>query len=260
MHEIRIERQPGEGFAALGAENADLYVGAVLPGSAAEKVGIRRGDRLLTLNGKPILGREWFRLAVERARDAPVELTWKSGDEVKSASIRRSKVESQDEMGQKVQVVHLGLDLGVDGESSIFALPQPENVRHRLGAWDSLRESVQILPIMIAKTATIFAYLLSGRLPLEMVGGPIAIYQEAGRSAAAGLDKFLETMALLSVNLGIVNLLPIPILDGFQLLAAGWEGVRRRPIPMRAREIANMIGLAMLFILMVIAFRNDLMR
>jgi regulator of sigma E protease len=65
---------------------------------------------------------------------------------------------------------------------------------------------------------------------------------------------------MISVNLGVMNLIPIPILDGFALLAAIWEGVRRRPIPMRVREIANMVGLAMLVILMALVMRNDLVR
>ena len=64
----------------------------------------------------------------------------------------------------------------------------------------------------------------------------------------------------ISINLGLMNLLPIPILDGFHLFAAVWEGVRRRPIPMRAREIANMVGLAMLLLLMAMVFKNDIMR
>jgi len=67
-------------------------------------------------------------------------------------------------------------------------------------------------------------------------------------------------MAVISINLGLMNLLPIPILDGFQLFASLWEWVRRRPIPARAREIANMVGLAMLLLLMAMVFKNDIMR
>ena len=67
-------------------------------------------------------------------------------------------------------------------------------------------------------------------------------------------------MALISINLGVMNLLPIPVLDGFHLLSAAWEGVRRRPIPVRVREVANMIGLAMLVLLMLLAFTNDFTR
>lgn len=260
LHDIHLARQPGGGFAAVGAESSELFVGDLLPGSAAEKIGLRRGDRLLTLDGKPIRGRDSFRLAMERARDSGVELTWRSGTEVKRETVRQSNVEIHDELGRKVQVVTFGVVLGLNADSAIYDAPPPERTRYRLSVVDSLRESFRIVPTVIAETATNFAYLISGKVPLEMVGGPIAIYQIAKHSAAAGLDKYLINMATLSVNLGLVNLFPIPILDGFGLLAAAWEAVRRRPIPMRAREIANVIGLAMLFILMVIAFRNDIMR
>jgi regulator of sigma E protease len=84
------------------------------------------------------------------------------------------------------------------------------------------------------------------------------LFQVAARSAEAGYEVFLKNMALVSVNLGLVNLLPIPILDGFGLLAALWEGIRRRPIPVRAREIANIVGLAMLALLVVLVFKNDI--
>jgi regulator of sigma E protease len=86
------------------------------------------------------------------------------------------------------------------------------------------------------------------------------LYQIASKSAEEGLDSFLNAMAVISINLGLMNLLPIPILDGFQLFASVWEWVRRRPIPARAREIANMVGLAMLLLLMAMVFKNDIMR
>ena len=77
----------------------------------------------------------------------------------------------------------------------------------------------------------------------------------APERAEAGLDVFMSSMAILSVNLGLMNLLPIPVLDGFALLAAIWEGIRRRPIPTRAREYANMVGLAMLMLAVIVTVR-----
>jgi regulator of sigma E protease len=97
-------------------------------------------------------------------------------------------------------------------------------------------------------------------VPLNTVGGPIMMYQLAGKSAEQGLDSFLNLMAIISINLGVMNLLPIPVLDGFHLLSAAWEGVRRRPIPVRVREVANMVGLALLIMLMLLAVTNDVMR
>ena len=112
----------------------------------------------------------------------------------------------------------------------------------------------------VADTAAGLAKLLTGQVSFKNVGGPIMIYGIAGKAAQAGLDYFLNLMALISVNLGLINLVPIPALDGFQLLSAGWEAVRRRPIPMRAREIANAVGIVALIVLMVLVCVNDLTR
>ena len=88
----------------------------------------------------------------------------------------------------------------------------------------------------------------------------LQIAQVATQSAEQGIASFVSSMWMVSVNLALVNLLPIPILDGFGILTALWEAIRRRPVPMRAREIAQYAGLAMLGMLMVLAFRNDIAR
>jgi regulator of sigma E protease len=119
---------------------------------------------------------------------------------------------------------------------------------------------MRVVPEIIKKTAQVLGYLVTGRVPFKSVGGPIMLYQIASKSAEEGMESYLSAMAVISVNLGLMNLIPIPVLDGFQLIAAIWEAVRRRPIPARAREVANMIGLAMLIVLMVMVFKNDLMR
>jgi regulator of sigma E protease len=112
----------------------------------------------------------------------------------------------------------------------------------------------------VRKTGLVLARLVQGRLSFKSVGGPIMMYDIASRAAEAGFEYFLQIMALISINLGIMNLLPIPVLDGFHILSAGIEGVRGRPMSVRARTIANYIGLAMLLTLMVFVFKNDVVR
>ena len=129
-----------------------------------------------------------------------------------------------------------------------------------MGPKDALIASVKNLPKIIRKIGLIFYRLFTGHVPLESVGGPIMLFQVASKSAELGVETFIGNMALVSVNLGLVNLLPIPVLDGFALLAALWEGIRRRPIPIKAREYANLVGLAMLAVLMVLVFKNDITR
>ena len=96
-----------------------------------------------------------------------------------------------------------------------------------------------------------------GRLSLKSLSGPITIYEVAGEEGRKGPDFFVWVMALVSINLGLLNLLPIPALDGGHLMFFVIEGVIRRPLPLRVREIAHIIGMAILFGLMVLAFKND---
>ena len=101
--------------------------------------------------------------------------------------------------------------------------------------------------------------LFTGDISLKTVGGPIMIFSIAAEAAEAGLGTYLFQMALISVNLGLMNLLPIPVLDGGHIVTAALEGITRRRLSLRTRELANWVGLALLLTLMVFAFGNDLM-
>jgi regulator of sigma E protease len=102
--------------------------------------------------------------------------------------------------------------------------------------------------------------LFSGRISGRTVGGPILIGQLAGESARMGLDTFLGFMALISINLAILNLLPVPVLDGGQFLFLLAEAVIRRPLPLKLRERLTAVGLVLIVLLMVLAFSNDFRR
>jgi regulator of sigma E protease len=253
----QLQRQPGEGAVALGAEDPDLYIASVLPGSPADAAGIRPGDRLTGFNGKPLQAYALLRLMLQDMGEAPLQLAWRSGAEEHSAQMHQASLELDDEYGQKVKSLSLGFS-ALDPTGSLPESSGAERVVLKLGAVAAMKMSLHAVPEVIQETALAMAKLVTGDVPLDTLGGPVMLFQIAKRSAEEGADRYLGAMALISVNLGLINLLPIPILDGFQLLAAAWEGVRRRPIPMRAREVANMIGLAMLFILMVIVLRNDI--
>lgn len=252
---VKLQKRVGEGYAALGVESADSYVSSVVPGSAADKAGLRPGDRLLTFNGGEIKSLLMLEIQLSQIGEAPFELAWRSNGQTKSASLRQTKIKV-DEEGQIEQ-----LDLGVRaaGFSAADASSIEKIVRH-MGVGEAFAASLRTVPEVIGKTAMMLGMLVTGRVPLTNLASPIGISRIAAKSAQQGWDAFLQLMALISVNLGLMNLLPIPILDGFHLVAAGWEAIRRRPIPMRAREIANWVGLAMLVALMVLAFKNDLSR
>jgi regulator of sigma E protease len=108
--------------------------------------------------------------------------------------------------------------------------------------------------------AVAFLRLAQGRISLSSVSGPITIYDIAGEAGARGTTTFVRVMALISVNLGLVNLLPIPVLDGGHLFFLLAEALRRRPVTRRTREVASLIGMTVLLALMLLAFKNDVER
>ena len=105
-----------------------------------------------------------------------------------------------------------------------------------------------------------FERLLQGRLRLSSVSGPITIYDMAGRAGAKGGLSFAWAMAFISINIGLVNLLPIPVLDGGHLFFMMVEALQRRPLPLKVREVASLVGMTVLILLMAIAFKNDVTR
>lgn len=253
---VTVEKQEGEGYAALGgAESSDLYVAYVLPGSPADKAGLKRGDRYVSVNDAPVKSYFLFDIKMKAHEDRPFKLTWQSGTETKSASVTRAAETSYDEFKN----ARKSLILGTGRFFSLVADPTPPETKTIIvGPKDALVMAVKEVPKAIRTIGLVIVKLFTGGVPLDAVGGPIAVFQVATKSAEAGLDTYLMNMALVSVNLGLVNLLPIPIFDGFALLAAFWEGIRRRPIPLRVREYANMFGLVVIAMLLVLVFKNDI--
>jgi regulator of sigma E protease len=129
-------------------------------------------------------------------------------------------------------------------------LPLAEVAAHSFG---HLWEVTRITVLGIARIVT-------GHISFRAVGGPIMLFSIAAKAAEDGWESFLFTMALISVNLGLMNLVPIPVLDGGHIAASAVEALTRRRPSVRAREIANLVGLALLALLMIAVFRNDIAR
>ncbi|MFL5343558.1 MAG: RIP metalloprotease RseP [Hyalangium sp.] len=252
---LQVERQPDkEGLAAIGAEPDDLYLAEVLPGSAAAEAGLKAGDRLVAFNGETLTTFHTLDVKLSGLDKQPFELTWRGTDGEHKAKLSQTPLKLEE--GGVPEKLALGIRPWFPTRGEV---PPAEKVTVKL-AWDeALKQAVKIVPKIIGQTVMAIASIGS-KVPVSSIGGPIMMYQMASRSAELGWDYFLNLMAVISINLGVVNLLPIPILDGFHLVAAGWEGVRRRPIPVRVREVANVIGLAMLVALMLVAMFNDITR
>jgi regulator of sigma E protease len=242
--------------AESGIEAADLTLFAVQPGSAAAEAGLRRGDRVLTMAGKRIVW--WFDEAdsIRRAKGAePFEMTVRRDGKPLTVTVRQHLRPARDDAGVRVQVP----ELGAAPDAAIFSA-ESERIWVRYPVAEAASRSFNETVGAIRGLALGIAKIVSGRISSEAIGGPIMIADVARKAADEGWQVFVYVMAMISVNLGLMNLIPLPVLDGFHVLSAGIESVRRRPLSLRFREIANVVGIALVLGLMLFALRNDAMR
>jgi regulator of sigma E protease len=223
-------------------------VGQVLSGKPAAEAGIQRGDTIVAVDGRPT--HQWYDL-VEILQSSPGrELTLEVARAGERHTLRVTPyADSVPGSGGKPRVVgRIGVGVEANFISERLTLGQAT-----VEGWRAtMRASTQIVRTVRG--------LFTGRIPGSTVGGPILIGQLAGESARMGLDTFLGFMALISINLAILNLLPIPVLDGGQFLFLLAEAAIRRPLPMRLRERLTTVGLVLIILLMGLAFSNDFRR
>jgi regulator of sigma E protease len=260
---LRMPKQEGEGYEAMGALPGDLFVAEVLPGSAAEKAGLQRGDRLLEWEREPIHSWEAMAQRLRGLEGKPFHLSWLSPEGRREATLAQEQKEALGELKHRLQVWELGLRPQLayrSTEDALRSAAKPETRIVHVGFWQAWGKALKVVPEVTLQTAEGIAKLLTGKVSAENVGGPVLIFQATAMSAQEGLGSYLSLMALLSINFALLNLLPLPILDGFTVLASLWEGLRRKPLPMRFREIASLVGLVLLVLLMAYALKNDIAR
>lgn len=224
-------------------------VGEVLPGKPAARAGIHEGDSIVAVNGHPV--EQWYDLLEFLQSNPGRELTIDVVRAAEPLSFKlRTYVDTMPGPNGKPRVVgRIGVAVGTAGYISEKLTPGQAIAE----GWEAtLRASTQIVRTVRG--------LFSGRISGRSVGGPILIGQLAGESVRLGLDTFLGFMALISINLAILNLLPVPVLDGGQFLFLLAEAVIRRPLPLKLRERLTTVGLVLIVLLMGLAFSNDLRR
>jgi regulator of sigma E protease len=251
---ITPETSSGADMASrTGIESPDLYVADVPARSAEYEMGLRRGDKILLIDGVEPASFEAFRERVLAGADRRHEVSFRhEGREVAGAFSLRSAVWT-DEFGQRYMRLAFRTEHWLPTISEP-AVQNPAQMRYAIThAWKQTGEALEFLSLTIVR-------LFQGRVPISTMGGPIMIYDVTRSTASDGVWGFLWLMALVSVNLGLLNLLPIPTLDGGHLLFFAIEGITRRPVPLRVRQIASALGLVTLALLMGLALKNDLQR
>ncbi len=245
-----------DGKPYFGIDTTDRFVYSVRRDSPAGEAGLARGDRLLSLNGQPLEG--WA--ALERATDTdpnkPLALVWEHQGQRVEKSVQLRRIEQTDENGNK----YSNWLFGADPDFRHSSLVDGERIPVQITVAEAIRRSFLVVPEQVRQTGLGIYKLLTGRISSRNIGGLLMMYDVASRSVDMGWEYFLRILGFLSINLGLMNLLPIPVLDGFHILSSAFEGIRRRPLSLKTRAIANYIGLVLLVTLMLYAFHNDILR
>lgn len=235
-------------FAAIGIMNLKPVIGEVKSDTPAEEAGFENGDEIVSIEGSKI--ETWQEMAeiVSKSHDGTMNFTIERGGSTKTLTVTPQKETVKDLFGEEQQRYMIG----------IVAAGETETVR--LNPIEAAGESLARTWLIVKLTVVSVAKLIQGTLSVKTLGGPIMIAQMAGEQVQQGAANLLSFIALVSVNLGILNLLPVPVLDGGHLLFFGIEAVKGRPVSLRSREIAQQVGIFLLMMLMVFVFYNDIMR
>ncbi|HUF55532.1 MAG TPA: RIP metalloprotease RseP [Thermohalobaculum sp.] len=232
---------------------ATPVIRAVLPATPAARAGVEPGDVVLAIGGQPIETYHDLRvIAANAPAGEPVELTLERAGETLTLPVMPDMLEREHpETGERMMLPTLGISGGLDGIA-----PRLDS----MGPVEALVYGAERTWGIIAVTVGYLYDILGGRADASQLGGPIGIAKISGEAAAAGVGSIVWLIALLSTSIGLINLFPIPILDGGHLMFYALEGLRGRPVSSGAMRVGNMIGLSLVLLLMVFATYNDLLR
>jgi regulator of sigma E protease len=231
-------------FMTLGAPRTNI-VGAVVPNTAAAAAGIQPGDKILSIADRPTPRFDDIRSVVMLRPNQTVPIRFERNGQLREVDVRLKSDDVADPFGQRFK---RGL-LGVYPTTSVL---------QRLSVFEAIPEACQYTLLITRSMIDGLGQIISGTRGSEDVGGPIRIAQIAGQQASLGWLPFVQLLALFSINLGFINLLPVPMLDGGHLFFYAVEAVRRRPISARALDWAFRGGLAVILALVVFTTINDL--
>jgi regulator of sigma E protease len=239
---------------STGIEPSELFVYSVEPGSPADRIGLRRGDQLLELDGQPILHWNVLRQRLAAEPEKEFRISWVSPGGVRHQATFKQELRSElDAYRQEEQRLVFGAS-----NRAAWKTADPVPIRNRV--FYALGHALTRTGEIMTFTAQGFFQIIRGDISPATLGGPLTIGYAAGVAAEQGLAQYLWLMALLSINIGLLNFLPIPILDGGLLLFFTIELFKRRPPSPRARAITTYIGVVVVVLLVLFALKNDVVR
>lgn len=251
--EIALPLEPG--LAELGLMPATILVGYVAPDKPAARAGLAANDLVLFVDGKPVGSFESFVSIVQTSGGRELEITYS-----RDGRIGTVRLAAQEETvpgpyaieGQEEKVYQIGLG------AAVSTLPGAIGEQQLRNPIESVPRAAEMAWGMTSDYLEGLGKLFTGEVGTDKLAGPIGIARIARKSLDQGWLDYLSMMMVISINLGFLNLLPIPILDGGQAVLYSIEGIKRSPLSARTREIATSVGFAVILLLMGRAFWNDL--
>jgi regulator of sigma E protease len=229
-----------------GVASSEPVVGKVLENSAAAEAGLQIGDRFLKVNDQTVYVFQDIPLTISTNLGAPLTLTILRNEKTLILTVIPKILETKDTLGNVQKIPRIGVE-------------SPKLTLSKLGAWGALRYSVEKTYQICALTLRVIGQLITGQRDTDQLKGPLGIAKLSGQATQSGTGTFIWFIAMLSANLGLMNLLPIPMLDGGHLLYYLVEAVRGKPLAQNIQQFGFRIGIALLASLMVFTLFNDVM-
>lgn len=224
-----------------------VMVGQLTEDGPAKAAGIAQGDQLLAVNGEYLSSFDSVRVRINKIVEGPVEITWLHESDTLVATITTQLSEVPKIDGGIDTVGIIGFNQAISGYRSF-------------GFGEAISNGFIHAHVFVYRTVSFLKMLVMGDVSAKMLGGPLFIAQQSGKEARKGAGSLFAFMAFLSVNLAVLNVLPIPVLDGGHLVFLAIEGIRGSPLSMKARLMAQQIGMVSLLGLILFVTYNDILR
>ncbi len=235
-------------FSFYGEPFLGTKISSVQKGSPAEKAGLRAGDKVISVNGIRVSSWDELSKAIRESKTETLTIVVQRGNKRLSYNIRPKIMTIKNIFGDKIK-------------SRIIGITAASEVAYRhypfyTAFWKGILHTERVTKLTVVS----FIKLVEGKIPLKTLGGPIMIYKATSEQAQAGMMALLSFVALISINLAIINVLPIPVLDGGHLFFFLIEAITGKPVSDRKKEIAQQVGIVILVLLMAFVFYNDFTR